>query len=183
MPLVQPAPKVVCVRLLCMHSPFPHAEDTLRSAHCTCSTLLSCSLGRLYAAVRANACRTSPLHAVHVYRRLLYRHAVAAQLLHPEPIFILGHPRSGTTHMHNLLSLDPRLAFATTFHAGTVLAGWGLHAGTCQIPMAACMHACMHACTSAVGMQVASVPPATPHPIACPPILLFAHATTLPAVA
>ncbi|KAG2423478.1 hypothetical protein HYH02_015320 [Chlamydomonas schloesseri] len=49
---------------------------------------------------------------------LLHSRAVAAQPLHPEPLFILGHPRSGTTHLHNLLSRDPAFAFANTFHAG-----------------------------------------------------------------
>jgi hypothetical protein len=31
------------------------------------------------------------------------------------PVFILGHYRSGTTHLHNLLALDPRLAAPTLF--------------------------------------------------------------------
>lgn len=29
----------------------------------------------------------------------------------PDPVFIVGHYRSGTTHLHNLLSLDKRLSF------------------------------------------------------------------------
>jgi hypothetical protein len=33
------------------------------------------------------------------------------------PLFILGHYRSGTTHLHNLLSLDPQFAFPTFFRA------------------------------------------------------------------
>ncbi|GIL87732.1 hypothetical protein Vretifemale_15775 [Volvox reticuliferus] len=49
---------------------------------------------------------------------LFFSRAIAAQPLHPEPVFILGHPRTGTTHLHNLLANDPRFAFATTFHAG-----------------------------------------------------------------
>ncbi|GFR47685.1 hypothetical protein Agub_g9433 [Astrephomene gubernaculifera] len=49
---------------------------------------------------------------------LFFSAHVAAQPLHPEPLFILGHPRTGTTHLHNLLANDPRFAFATTFHAG-----------------------------------------------------------------
>ncbi|PSC74347.1 P-loop containing nucleoside triphosphate hydrolase [Micractinium conductrix] len=49
---------------------------------------------------------------------LLYRRDMAAQALHPEPIFILGHPRTGTTHVHNLMALDPRFACARTLHAG-----------------------------------------------------------------
>ncbi|RYD17202.1 MAG: sulfotransferase, partial [Verrucomicrobiaceae bacterium] len=33
----------------------------------------------------------------------------------PPPLFILGHWRSGTTHLHNLLSRDPQFAFANTY--------------------------------------------------------------------
>ena len=41
--------------------------------------------------------------------------AVAATRVHPQPIFILGHWRSGTTHLHNLLALDEQFAFANTY--------------------------------------------------------------------
>jgi len=34
-----------------------------------------------------------------------------------EPIFILGHWRSGTTLLHNLLCQDPRAGFLTTYHS------------------------------------------------------------------
>ena len=37
-------------------------------------------------------------------------HSVARQRVLP-PVFILGHWRSGTTHLHNLLSLDERFAY------------------------------------------------------------------------
>jgi hypothetical protein len=33
------------------------------------------------------------------------------------PLFILGHWRSGTTYLHNVLSLDPTLGYFSTFHA------------------------------------------------------------------
>ena len=33
----------------------------------------------------------------------------------PPPLFILGHWRSGTSHLHNLLALDDRFAFPTLF--------------------------------------------------------------------
>lgn len=33
------------------------------------------------------------------------------------PIFILGHYRSGTTHLHNLLGVDERLAYANNYQA------------------------------------------------------------------
>ena len=35
----------------------------------------------------------------------------------PSPVFILGHFRSGTTHLHNLLSLNRTLAYPTTYDA------------------------------------------------------------------
>src|SRR4051794_3899053 len=31
------------------------------------------------------------------------------------PVFILGHWRQGTTHLHNLLALDPQFAYPTLF--------------------------------------------------------------------
>ena len=49
---------------------------------------------------------------------LVYGRAVANQDLNDEPVFVLGHPRTGTTHLHNLLSKDERFAFATTFSVG-----------------------------------------------------------------
>ncbi len=42
---------------------------------------------------------------------LLYRSRIAATELEKDPIFILGHWRSGTTHLHNLLSRDPQFAW------------------------------------------------------------------------
>lgn len=43
---------------------------------------------------------------------------IASQTIHSEPVFILGHPRTGTTHLHKLLSLDINFATTTTFQAG-----------------------------------------------------------------
>ena len=40
-----------------------------------------------------------------------YGAKVRAQELNDEPVFVLGHPRTGTTHLHNLLSKDPRFAY------------------------------------------------------------------------
>ncbi|KAL6778559.1 hypothetical protein ACKKBF_B15270 [Auxenochlorella protothecoides x Auxenochlorella symbiontica] len=49
---------------------------------------------------------------------VLMRRRVAATHLHPDPVFILGHPRTGTTHLHNLLSRDARFACVDTLAAG-----------------------------------------------------------------
>ena len=43
--------------------------------------------------------------------RLLYGRRIAAQHLSDSPLIILGHDRSGTTHLLNLLSLDPQFAY------------------------------------------------------------------------
>lgn len=34
-----------------------------------------------------------------------------------DPVFVLGHWRSGTTHLHNLLSKDPQFGFVNTFQS------------------------------------------------------------------
>ena len=46
---------------------------------------------------------------------LIYGRAVARTELNRAPIFILGHWRSGTTYLHELLVLDERFAFPTTY--------------------------------------------------------------------
>lgn len=43
-----------------------------------------------------------------------YHHVIARSPIHPQPIFIMGLWRSGTTHLHNLMGLDPNLGYATT---------------------------------------------------------------------
>lgn len=44
-----------------------------------------------------------------------YGRALARTRIEPAPLFILGHWRTGTTHLHNVLSQDPGLGFVTTF--------------------------------------------------------------------
>lgn len=39
-----------------------------------------------------------------------------AQVDVPAPLFVLGHYRNGTTHLHNLLSIDSRFGFPTMYH-------------------------------------------------------------------
>ncbi len=47
--------------------------------------------------------------------RRRYGPVVSNLPIRDDPIFILGHWRSGTTHLHNLLALDDRLVAPTTF--------------------------------------------------------------------
>ncbi|WP_437224676.1 sulfotransferase family protein [Planctomicrobium sp. SH661] len=46
---------------------------------------------------------------------VLFGRKVADAEIHPEPVFVLGYWRSGTTLLHNLLSLDPRYAYPTLY--------------------------------------------------------------------
>ena len=69
---------------------------------------------------------TSPLR---VWERARYARAVRRTRIHPAPIFIVGHWRSGTTYLHNLLCQDQNFGFLTTFQAmapGFCLTGDGM---------------------------------------------------------
>eukprot|EP00943_MAST-04B_sp_MAST-4B-sp1_P006016 g6016.t1 len=48
----------------------------------------------------------------------VYGKAIQRQKLNDRPVFILGHPRTGTTHLFNILSLDTKFAYTNTFQAG-----------------------------------------------------------------
>ncbi len=49
--------------------------------------------------------------------RLQYNKKIAQYQLKNPPIFVLGHWRSGTTHLHNLLCQDPQFGYFTTYHS------------------------------------------------------------------
>eukprot|EP00965_Chrysotila_dentata_P197641 6178308-Pleurochrysis_carterae.AAC.2 len=50
---------------------------------------------------------------------MLHGRAIARQQLNDRPLFILGHPRTGTTLLHTLLALDhEQFATCSTFCAG-----------------------------------------------------------------
>ena len=55
---------------------------------------------------------TSPLR---LGEKLRYGRRVRRAQIHPSPIFIIGHWRSGTTYLHNLLCQDAALGFVSTF--------------------------------------------------------------------
>ena len=68
---------------------------------------------------------TSP---VRVYEQLRYASTIHRTAIQPAPIFIIGHWRSGTTHLHLLLCQDPQLGFVSTFQTlapGFCLVGQG----------------------------------------------------------
>ncbi|HRE83192.1 MAG TPA: sulfotransferase, partial [Opitutaceae bacterium] len=59
---------------------------------------------------------TSLLNTWYAWReRREFGALIAAAKVDPEPVFILGHWRSGTTHLHNLMAQDERFAFANTY--------------------------------------------------------------------
>jgi len=49
----------------------------------------------------------------------LYSRAIARMDVRDDPVFVIGHPRTGTTHLHNVLARDAeRFGTATTFDVG-----------------------------------------------------------------
>src|SRR3954469_16642118 len=53
----------------------------------------------------------------HELERRRVRKRVAAQELAAPPVFVIGHGRSGTTHLHELLSRDPQFGCVTLMQA------------------------------------------------------------------
>lgn len=56
----------------------------------------------------------TPLHNLEAWR---VRERVKVQTLAGPPVFIIGHWRSGTTHLHTLLSQDPQFGFVSLMQA------------------------------------------------------------------
>lgn len=50
-----------------------------------------------------------------LFERLMVNKRISRHRMKEDPVFIIGHMRSGTTHLHNLLSKDPSFSFPTTF--------------------------------------------------------------------
>lgn len=51
------------------------------------------------------------------YERLRLRDKLRKTVLHPSPVFIIGHWRSGTTFLHNLLSQDKQFGYVSTLQS------------------------------------------------------------------
>ncbi len=51
------------------------------------------------------------------YERLVINPKFRMRSIRKDPIFIIGHWRSGTTHLHNILSQDPQMAYTTTYQS------------------------------------------------------------------
>ena len=66
--------------------------------------------------------------SVRLYERLRYGRVVRETRIRPSPVFIVGHWRTGTTHLHLLLCQDPQMGFVSMFQAlapGFCLVGQG----------------------------------------------------------
>jgi len=50
---------------------------------------------------------------------LRFRERIRTQAIEPDPIFIIGHWRSGTTHLQNLISQDPQFGRVTLLQASS----------------------------------------------------------------
>jgi omega-hydroxy-beta-dihydromenaquinone-9 sulfotransferase len=54
-----------------------------------------------------------------IVEAIQFSHAIATCEINHPPIFIIGHWRSGTTYLHNLISQDKNLAYLSTYQAWT----------------------------------------------------------------
>lgn len=55
------------------------------------------------------------LSPLNIYEKIHYKE-IDKHTIEKAPIFIIGHWRSGTTYLHNLMTQDKRFGFPTTFH-------------------------------------------------------------------
>ena len=67
-----------------------------------------------FLAVSLSTLLTSPLR---LYETARYGRAIRRTEIHRAPIFIVGHWRTGTTHLHNLLCEDRQFGYVSTFQA------------------------------------------------------------------
>jgi len=51
------------------------------------------------------------------YERSVINPRISKLKIDEDPVFIIGHWRSGTTHLHNILSQDPQMAYVTTYQS------------------------------------------------------------------
>ena len=52
-----------------------------------------------------------------IYEQIRYGKIIKNTEIHPSPIFIIGHWRTGTTHLHNILCQDKQFGYVTNFQA------------------------------------------------------------------
>jgi D-3-phosphoglycerate dehydrogenase len=105
-------------------TPLPHASDCQQPlAFGSCRNRLQLlrdnggierEFWRRAAFVSLASLATAPLR---FYERRRYHGAVRRHALETPPVFVIGHWRSGTTHLHNLLCQDTCFGYVTTYQA------------------------------------------------------------------
>ena len=55
--------------------------------------------------------------AFHRFDHLAFRKKIKRYVFKESPLFIIGHWRSGTTYLHNILTNDPASGYVSTYHA------------------------------------------------------------------
>ncbi len=93
-------------------------SPTLSIIGCTSSVWLGLLLrygfdARFFHRVVFGSCITTILAPLRMYERLILGKAIDKTTIHDSPVFILGHWRSGTTLLHNVLSKDPQFGYIT----------------------------------------------------------------------
>lgn len=53
----------------------------------------------------------------HIWEKIWFNKKLSAVKMDKAPLFILGHWRSGTTLLHNVLTKDPRMGYVTTYQS------------------------------------------------------------------
>jgi hypothetical protein len=66
---------------------------------------------------RARVVFSAAVEPLRWYEKIRYGLQMRSVDVHPEPVFLLGYGRSGTTHLHNLLWKDPRFGVVSNYQA------------------------------------------------------------------
>ena len=74
-------------------------------------------LPKHYTKVAFSALLLSICSAFHWIDRLIFRKRISKFVFKEPPLFIIGHWRSGTTYLHNILTQDPATGYLTTYHS------------------------------------------------------------------
>lgn len=74
-------------------------------------------LPKYYIKVGFSGLLLSICSAFHWIDRLTFRKKLKKFVFKEPPLFIIGHWRSGTTYLHNILSKDPSAGYLTTYHS------------------------------------------------------------------
>ena len=86
--------------------------------HCEENAPFSERTRKMRAACRAGIMVRRPFTA---YEQMRWGKQIEERRLSKDPVFILGHWRSGTTHLHNLLSQDPQFGWLSFYQANMPL--------------------------------------------------------------